>query len=136
MYRISGLYRFSFFQEGWHKYTHIQVKIWISSSGCSNPRILKKKEKKTRKLRQFFEASGTQGNFFEKIKNPFLDKVYGSMCTKFQVCIVFIESGGVTQIHTAMHTYTHIQVKLEISPTGCSPHVDFDILIYVSLCLI
>ena len=26
---------------------------------------------------------------FEKTKNPFLDNVYGSMCTKFQVCIVF-----------------------------------------------
>ena len=38
--------------------------------------------------RQFFEASGTQGIFFFK-KKPFSDKVYGSMFTKFQVCIVF-----------------------------------------------
>ena len=37
----------------------------------------------------FFEASGHHGNFFEKRKDPFLDEVYGSMCTKFQVCIVF-----------------------------------------------
>ena len=36
-----------------------------------------------------FEASGPQGHFFEKTKTPFLDKVYGSMRTKFQVCIVF-----------------------------------------------
>ena len=38
---------------------------------------------------QFFEASGPQGHFFEKTKNPFLDKVNGSMCAKFQACIVF-----------------------------------------------
>ena len=37
--------------------------------------------------REFFEASGPQGHFFEKTKTPFLDKVYGSMRTKFQVCI-------------------------------------------------
>ena len=37
--------------------------------------------------RQFFEASGPQGIFFQK--KPFSDKVYGSMFTKFQVCIVF-----------------------------------------------
>ena len=40
--------------------------------------------------RQFFEASGRHGDLIEKtIKNPFLDKVNGSMCAKFQVCIVF-----------------------------------------------
>ena len=27
--------------------------------------------------------------FLEKTKNPFLDKVNGSMCAKFQICIVF-----------------------------------------------
>ena len=37
--------------------------------------------------RQFFEASGPQGHFFEK--KTFLDKIYGSMCTKCPVCIVF-----------------------------------------------
>ena len=31
--------------------------------------------------RQFFEASGRHCDFFEKTKNSFLDKVYGSMCT-------------------------------------------------------
>ena len=39
--------------------------------------------------RQFFEASGPHGQFFEKTKTPFLDMVYGSTCTKFQICIVF-----------------------------------------------
>ena len=39
--------------------------------------------------RQFAEASGRHGDLIEKIKNSFLDKVNGSMCAKFQVCIVF-----------------------------------------------
>ena len=39
--------------------------------------------------RQFFEASGRHGDLIEKTKNPFLDKVNGSMCAEFQVCIVF-----------------------------------------------
>ena len=73
--------------------------------------------------RQFFEASGRHGDFFERPKNPFSDKVNGSMCAKFLVCIVFLWPGGVTQIHK----YTHIQVKLGISSAGCSPPVDFDI---------
>ena len=30
--------------------------------------------------RQFFEASGRHGDFFEKTKNLFLDKANGSMC--------------------------------------------------------
>ena len=33
-------------------------------------------------IRQFSEASGRHGDFFEKNKNPFLDKVYGSMCAR------------------------------------------------------
>ena len=40
-------------------------------------------------MRQFFEFSGRHGNFFEKTKNLFLDKVNGCMCVKFQVCIIF-----------------------------------------------
>ena len=40
--------------------------------------------------REFFEASGRHGDFFEKTKkNDFLDKFNGRMCAKFQVCIVF-----------------------------------------------
>ena len=45
--------------------------------------------RKIHMTRQFFEASGRHGDFFEKTKTPFLDKVNGSMCAKFQVCIVF-----------------------------------------------
>ena len=42
---------------------------------------------------QFFEASGSQGDLIEKTKNPFLDKVNGSMCAKFQVWIVISVAG-------------------------------------------
>ena len=38
--------------------------------------------------RQFFKGSGRRGDLIEKTKNSFLDKVNGSMCAKFQVCIV------------------------------------------------
>ena len=40
--------------------------------------------------KQFFEASGPQGHFFEKTKKKtFLNMVQGSVCTIFQVCNVF-----------------------------------------------
>ena len=38
--------------------------------------------------RQFFGASGRHYNFFRKNEKPVLDKVNGSMCAKFQVCVV------------------------------------------------
>ena len=44
--------------------------------------------------RHIFEASGRPGDLIEKTKNPFLDKVDGIMCVKFQVYIVFVCSGG------------------------------------------
>ena len=45
---------------------------------------------------------------------------------KFRSVRFFVRPGGVTQIYIKIHTYTHIQVKLGISTTGCSPYVDFD----------
>ena len=48
--------------------------------------------RKIHMTRQFFVASGRHGDFYKKKKHKktfFLDKVYGGMCTKFQVCIVF-----------------------------------------------
>ena len=75
--------------------------------------------------RHFFEASGPQGHFFEKSKNQFLDLVQGSVCTKFQVCIVF-RLARRHDTNEQLHPYIHIQVKIGISSTGCSPHVDFD----------
>ena len=39
-------------------------------------------------------------------KNPFLDKVNGSIGAKFQVCIVFRWPGDVTHLHT--YTNKHI----------------------------
>ena len=47
--------------------------------------------------RQFFEASGRHGDLIEKTKNSFSDKVNGSMCAKFEVCIVFRLARDVTQ---------------------------------------
>ena len=59
--------------------------------------------------RQFFEASGHHGDLIEKTKNLFLDKVIGSMCAKFLVCIVFRlarrrDTNKYT--NTQIHTYT------------------------------
>ena len=47
--------------------------------------------------------------------------VYGSVCTKFEVCIVFRFAR-----RCDTHKYTPIQVKIGISSTGCSPHGDFE----------
>ena len=56
--------------------------------------------------RQFFEASGPQGHFFEKNKiTRFLEKVNGSRCAKFQVCIVF-RLARRHDVNTHIHTYT------------------------------
>ena len=57
--------------------------------------------------RQFIEASGRRGDFFQKTKKPFLDKVNGSMSAKFQVYIAFRLAGR----RDPIHTYTRIQVK-------------------------
>ena len=76
--------------------------------------------------RQFFEASGRHGDLIEKTKNPFLDKVNGSMCAKFQVCIVVSVArrrDTNKYINTQTHTYTS---EFKNIPGGCSPHVDFD----------
>ena len=59
--------------------------------------------------------------FLKKTKNQFLDKINGSMSTKFQVCIVFRLAR-----RRDTNKQTNIQVNLRISSAGCSPHVDFD----------
>ena len=47
--------------------------------------------------------------FFEKIKNPILDMAYRSVCTKFQVCIVFrLARSSRTTPHTHKPTDHHI----------------------------
>ena len=68
--------------------------------------------------------------FLKKTKNQFLDKINGSMSTKFQVCIVF-RLARRRDTNKYMHKYTTIQVKLGISSTGSSPHVDFNYTIKV-----
>ena len=47
--------------------------------------------------RQFYRLKVPRITFFWKKKKAFLDMVLGSMCTKFQVSIVFRWSGGETQ---------------------------------------
>ena len=62
----------------------------IAQSGSKNVKQGNRGDmRKIHVTRQFFEASGPQGHFFEKTKKPFLDEVYGSMCTKCQVCLSF-----------------------------------------------
>ena len=75
--------------------------------------------------RQFFEASGLHHQFFETTKNPFLDMVQGSMCTKFQVSIVFRLAWRPDK-HKYTDTHIYIQVKIGIPSTGCPPPVDFE----------
>ena len=48
----------------------------------------------------------------------------GACVPNFWCVSFFVWPGGVTIIHK--YTYTHIEVKLEISSTGCWPHVDFE----------
>ena len=59
--------------------------------------------------RQFFEASDRHGDFFEKTKHSFLDKVNGSMCTKFQVCIV-VSVAGRRDTNKYINTYTNTHI--------------------------
>ena len=63
---------------------------------------------------QFFEASGRHGDFFEKTKNLFLDKVNWSMCAEFQVCIVFClaRRSRTTPQPTDPQTYTSALKKI------------------------
>ena len=54
----------------------------------------------------------------------------GVCVPNFRSVSFLVWPGGATQINTQtnkyMNTYTHIQVKIGISSTDCSPHVDFD----------
>ena len=73
---------------------------------------------------QFFEASGPQGNFFEKTKKTVFRYALGEC--GYQISGLYLFSlwpKGVVQ--TNRPTYLHM--KIGISSTGCSPHVDFDI---------
>ena len=57
-----------------------------------------------------------------KNKDTFLDMVHGSVCTKFLVCIVFCLASR----SRTTHRHNISQVKIGISSTSCSPHMDFD----------
>ena len=49
----------------------------------------------------------------------------GVCVPNFRSVSFFVWPGGVTQIKNS-YTNTYIQVKIVISATSCSPHVDFD----------
>ena len=63
--------------------------------------------------------------FFRQDKKHVLDEVNASMCVKHQVCIVF-RLARRRDRNKYIHKFTNIQVKLGISSTSCSPHVDFE----------
>ena len=79
--------------------------------------------RKIHMTRQFFEASGRHEDFFEKQKTRFQIRSMGVCVPNFRSASFLVWPGDVTQINT----YTNIQMKLGISSTGCSLHVDFDI---------
>ena len=57
--------------------------------------------------RKFFEVSGRHNEFSKKQKKPFLNKVNGGMCAKFQVRIVFrLARKRDTNKYTNTHIYT------------------------------
>ena len=58
--------------------------------------------------RQFFEASGRHGDLIEKTKNPFLDKVNGSMCANFRSVSFFVWPGDVIHIHKYTSEFKNI----------------------------
>ena len=74
--------------------------------------------------RQFFEASGTQGHFFEKKKQNIRFWIWSrGMCVPtFRSVSFSVRPGGPVQTDGP----THLQGIIGISSTGCSPHVDFD----------
>ena len=61
--------------------------------------------------------------FSKKQKQLFLDIVWGSVCVpNFRSLSFSVWPGAPIQIDRP----TYLQAKIEISLTGCSPHVDFD----------
>ena len=52
-----------------------------------------------------------------------------SLCTIFQVCIVFHWVRG-CDTNRQTDSQTNMRMNIRISPTGCSPHVDFDYQIH------
>ena len=64
-----------------------------------------------------------RGCFILHILKMLLDVVWGNVCTEFQVCI-FFRLVRRRDTNKWRNTYTHLKVKIGISPTGCSLHVD------------
>ena len=72
---------------------------------------------------QVFEANGPQGPFLKKRKTRFQILSRGVCVPNFQ-SVSFFRCGQKAPYRNNRRTY--LQVKIEISSTGCSPHVDFD----------
>ena len=80
--------------------------------------------------RHLFEASGHQGHFFEKTnKNLFLDNDLGECVYQISGLYSFSFDQELPYKLTDPQTTwpTYLQVKIGISSTGCSPHMDFDL---------
>ena len=57
-------------------------------------------------IRQSFDASGRPGDFFQKTKKQISDRVNGSMCAQFQICIIFrLARRRDTHTYTNKHIY-------------------------------
>ena len=69
------------------------------------------KQLKTKHARRYAENRRDTEVFRGQRPSGFLDEVYGSICTEFQVCIVFLLAGR-RDTNTYTTTYTHIQVKI------------------------
>ena len=76
--------------------------------------------------RQFFEATGPQGHFFEKTKTRFQVWSSGVCVPNFRSVSFFVVPKR-RRTDRQNHKPTYLQVKIGRSSTGCSPHVDFDI---------
>ena len=71
--------------------------------------------------RQFFEGSGPKGHFSKK--KTFKISSRRVCVPNFRSVSFFVWPGGPVQTDKP----TYLQVKIGISSTGCSPHVDFDL---------
>ena len=88
----------------------IREKNWTIGRFCLELKTRQSRYAENPRDTAVFEASSRHGDFFEKTKNSFLNKVNGSMRAKFQVCTVFVWVGGVTQINKQIHTHTKKQI--------------------------
>ena len=91
-----------------HTLTHTQIHKYTHTVTFEEKyHYYKKYQWKTRESRRY-EENPSDPTVFRKNKNPFVYKVYGSMCTKFLVCITFLfgQEAWHKYINKYIHTYT------------------------------